>query len=268
MDNLYLTLPSNTFVKANTTSEFRVRLPNPIALEGSEWEAALVGLQYPFSWNNVKGALHPVYPDNWILITLAQPNPYNFKDHIEVNIPPAYYADVYILIGAIRTAMANWRPPHGRKHSSFLLNHFEITYNEISKRTQVKLGTKVIKGFVCSSTISHLLGYGEQQSFIHRNKIGNYPPDHTDSFHTLYLYCDLIQPQVVGDCLAPLLRTVPIAGSHGETVGEAFLDPHYIPLRCKTFDSVQISIKDDNNYPIKFCFGKSIVKLHLRRKRS
>ncbi len=270
-DNFYLTIPSNSYdFKTNTTSEFRVNLPNPIDLDGP-WELALVGLQYPFSWNNVKGGLHPVYPDNWILITLAQPNPYKYEHHIEVDIAPAYYSDVHSLIGAIRTALEDWRPLYGGKsmHSSFLPDHCQIMYDEISKRMQVKLDTKVIKGLICSKTIQSLLGFGGRRSFafIHRSKTGSYPPDLSDAFQTLYLYCDLIQPQIVGDCLAPLLRTVPIAGSHGGTVGEVFLDPHYLPLRCNTFDSIQISIKDDSNFPIKFYFGKSIVKLHLRRKR-
>ena len=34
-------------------------------------------------------------------------------------------------------------------------------------------------------------------------------------FHDLFVYCDLIQSQYVGDALVPLLRIVPVEGEVG-----------------------------------------------------
>ena len=53
----YLHLPSNSSVDKfpmNTLSEYRVGLPQTIALEG-DWEVALTEIHYPHSWNNVQG---------------------------------------------------------------------------------------------------------------------------------------------------------------------------------------------------------------------
>ena len=46
----YLTLPSNTEAGC-TASNFHVRLPNRIKLEG-DWEVGLAKIIYPFSWYN------------------------------------------------------------------------------------------------------------------------------------------------------------------------------------------------------------------------
>ncbi len=75
-----------------------------------------------------------------------------------MDIPPAYYANKHSLISAIKSAMTNWRPLYGRKQSSFLLDHFDITYDKINKQTQVMLDAKVIKGVVFSKTLQYLLG--------------------------------------------------------------------------------------------------------------
>jgi hypothetical protein len=54
LSNFYINLPSNTRSQKtpNHTSQFRVRLPHEIRLNG-QWETALVELQYPRSWDNV-----------------------------------------------------------------------------------------------------------------------------------------------------------------------------------------------------------------------
>ncbi len=64
MDNLYLTLPSNTKdFPMNTPADFCVRLPYPLDLDGDS-ELGLVEMQYPFSWDNVKGGTEKSNLDN------------------------------------------------------------------------------------------------------------------------------------------------------------------------------------------------------------
>ena len=58
MSGFYLNLPSNTLTalgatRDNSSSEFLVRLPKDIRLNG-DWEVALVEIQYPYSWDNLR----------------------------------------------------------------------------------------------------------------------------------------------------------------------------------------------------------------------
>ena len=52
--DFFVTLPSNTKVIGNITSNFKVRLPEKLKLEG-QWEVAMVEIMYPHSWYNVTG---------------------------------------------------------------------------------------------------------------------------------------------------------------------------------------------------------------------
>lgn len=90
-----MTLPSNTSsFSDNTTASFRVRLPVPVQLEG-EWEIALVEVQYPYSWNNVKR--DEPWEDNVILFELYQfPNTDNYDDVqlVPIHLPPGCYTTI------------------------------------------------------------------------------------------------------------------------------------------------------------------------------
>jgi len=80
------------------------------------------------------------------------------------------------------------------------------------------------------------------------------------------VYTDIIEPRVVGDTLAPLLRLVP-RGTYGEDSVETFKNIEYIPLRTKYFSTIEIDIRDDTGRPIPFERGKVVVTLHFRQRR-
>ena len=85
-------------------------------------------------------------------------------------------------------------------------------------------------------------------------------------FYTLYVYCSICEPQVVGDYYVPLLRSVPIEGVDGEIITKTYHDPHYVPVNTTSFDSMEVNIKDDTGENISFKTGKVICKLHFRQK--
>ena len=83
--------------------------------------------------------------------------------------------------------------------------------------------------------------------------------------HALYVYCNVLECVSVGDTMAPLLRIVAVKGSRGEMTYIQYDQPRYIPLQKKTFDSIEIDIRDDTGESIPFDSGKLIVTLHFRR---
>ena len=54
--------------------------------------------------------------------------------------------------------------------------------------------------------------------------------DMDQGFDTIYVYTDVVESRIVGDSLTPLLRSVPVDGSHGATVYDRFTNIHYVPL--------------------------------------
>ncbi len=81
----------------------------------------------------------------------------------------------------------------------------------------------------------------------------------------LFVYCSLVHDSVVGDALAPLLRSVPVRGKYGEVVREVFHQPMYMPLRTTNFDQVEISINSEDGQLMPFNSGVCSITLHFRR---
>ena len=84
----------------------------------------------------------------------------------------------------------------------------------------------------------------------------------------IYVYCDLVEPQLIGDTTAPLLNIVNINqdtykyGSHSSVT---YSSPHYVPIMKSEFETVEIDLRDHTGKKLPFLFGTSYVKVHLRR---
>ena len=92
--------------------------------------------------------------------------------------------------------------------------------------------------------------------------------DMDQGFDTIYVYTDVVESRIVGDSLAPLLRSLPVGGSHGATVHNKFTNVHYVPLLYSHFKSIEINIRDDTGRFMPFEYGKVTVTLHFRRRRT
>ena len=85
---------------------------------------------------------------------------------------------------------------------------------------------------------------------------------------TMYVYCDIVQPQVVGDTSAQLLRGIPVEGKLGETVTKTFTNVQYVPVQKKSFEDIEILLRDDTGNVMSFERGKAIATLHFRQENS
>ena len=87
-------------------------------------------------------------------------------------------------------------------------------------------------------------------------------------FDTIYVYTDVVESCIVGDSLAPLLRALPVSGSHGATVSDRFTNIHYVPLLYSHFHSIEVDIRDDTGRRVPFEYGRVTVTLHFQRCRT
>ena len=83
-------------------------------------------------------------------------------------------------------------------------------------------------------------------------------------FYSLFVYCDVVEPTVVGYFKVPLLRTVNIDGIEGLTVNRIYQNIQYVPLHRKQFDTIEIDIRDEVGRKAPFECRKVIVTLHFR----
>ena len=188
----------------NTLTEYRVCLPQTISLTG-DWEVALTEIHYPHSWNNVQE---------------------NFKNRFYLRnqefsevwealiIPPGHYSSVVDVITKINEVIsANDR----------FKDEMQLSLDTLNRKVTVHLRNKTEVYF---SDIGQMLGFSPN-TVISITSTAERAVDLEHGFHDLYVYCDIIQSQNVGDALVPVLRIVPAEGKDGERISKSFIRPQY-----------------------------------------
>ena len=188
----YLHLPSNSSLDKfpnNTLTEYRVCLPQTVSLTG-DWEVALTEIHYPHSWNNVQGNFeNRFYLRNQELDGMWE----------ALIVPPGHYSSVADVIIKINEVVSS----NGR-----FKDEVQLSFDTLNRKVTVHLQNKVEVYF---SDIGQMLGFLPKE-VISKTSTAEREADLDHSFHDLYVYCDIIQPQYVGDALAPILRIVPVEG--------------------------------------------------------
>lgn len=245
--SFYVTLPSDSsmnYFPENKISHFITRLPVPIELKG-EWEVGLVEFTYPHTWYNVNNT------NNLIGFDL------NDGKELGRRIPPGFYETVPEILKAI------WIKDHENK--------IYFDFHPITKRVHVRVknGAKVI----LENGIAQMLGFESKIEISSMNE-GNietvvespYVADPCAHYRFLLLYTDIVEAQIVGDVLAPLLRVVNITGKDGEVITAQYDRPHYLPVSRKNIETIEIVIRSHTGELTPFERGRSYVKLHFRQK--
>jgi hypothetical protein len=85
--------------------------------------------------------------------------------------------------------------------------------------------------------------------------------------NSLYVYCPLVEPRMVGDAHVPLLGIVPAEGRDGEMITRV-LDPiQYCLLLQRRFQTMEIDIRDDAGSIVPFERGRVVVTIHCRKRK-
>ena len=86
----------------------------------------------------------------------------------------------------------------------------------------------------------------------------------------MYIYMNNIEPILVGDTYAPLLKTIWLEHEKykpGDVVTVTPKIPMYIPVSSSSINNIEVNIRSDNGNIIDFGFGaKSVLTLHFRKK--
>ena len=89
------------------------------------------------------------------------------------------------------------------------------------------------------------------------------------NFENVYIYTDLIEDQIVGHVMAPLLTHVAVSSSmFDDFVYVKDYNPvQYVGLRFGHIKNITVHLRDDTGRKVVFQTGKAIVVLHFRHRR-
>ena len=138
-----------------------------------------------------------------------------------------------------------------------------LSFDENLGRVTLSIRHRNVKRVRFHPDLCYMLGFGECE--ITQETRANWRLDLRNSHTCMFIYCSIIENQIVGSNTASLLRIVPLpensTGAHSST----FFPIQYCRLRTNLLSSVRIMITDEANRPIRFSGGPTIVTLHLRR---
>ena len=94
-----------------------------------------------------------------------------------------------------------------------------------------------------------------------------FPPDLRRSIYSIYVYCSICEPVLVGTKRVPLLRSVSFnTGKYGETISVLYSTPVYVSVNAKYINNIEVELRDDMGELIPFVEGKTSLLLHFRRR--
>lgn len=236
----------------NAISAYRVKLRTPLYLPG-KWEVALVEISLPTTWENV---------DEHHSRFAVNTDGHSWR---ELGVPQGFYTDNDTFMKHLADLLEQAKPSSSRI----------LQYNKQQRKAYLAvpplMSIKLYKG------IAHILGF-KDAAMLHGGETeprNHFPQHHADVFHntyTLYVYTDIISPQIVGDGEVSLLRTVDYpnntSDNRPQVISHTYQDPHYVPVNKTYVDTIKIDIRDSAGNKIPFLTGHSLVKLHFKQVQS
>src|SRR6267154_1884331 len=247
MTHFYLTLPSNSsqeFFPDNTLTEFTTKLASTIELT-SEWEVGLAEIMFPRSWYTIpKDGLTIVADYRQCDIARKCERDRKFQrgedasedemgTTVEIKSNGGFFNTMHELTQELNQASIG---AFASSDADGKVVPPVFYYKTITRRMYITIPAGMSLEFPLS--LESILGLSEDQNpmcNMSNDKMmvkGDLSCDLQTAIHALYVYYEL---------------------------------PRYIPIQKKSFDTVEITIRDDLGEKIQFESGKVLLTLHFRR---
>ena len=245
----YIHLPSNSSMHEfpnNTLTHFQTKLPSQINLVG-EWEVGLAEICYPLSWYNIRRD----EAMEWFIKE-------DTGDITGFRLGAGVYKSANMLLQEMNRLMTALR----------FHEHLSLKLNAISQKVEVHVHKHQV---YFNSHLAELLGLSQEKTEVYL-PVGSYSGSDTfdlhHGFYSLYVYCDLVRSRPIGDIMAPLLRSIPLKKEPNLGVltrNEIFNNVYFLPMQKKSFQTVEVDIRDDTGKKVPFEAGKVEITLVFRK---
>ena len=243
-EGFYITLPNEkgTLFPENTPWEYTTRLPRWIHLD-NEWMIGLHSVSYtrqyitehfdtPISFtyagSNQKGRKLKKYPTT-------------IREYI-VNINES-------LKGSIINKEIEFKLELNGKVTIVASSGYKVV---LTRDQAIILGFLSIDDEKEVKEISETTETGKHQANLHRKT-------------SIFIYCDIVEPQIVGDKTVSLLGIAP-SESSGKVYEKVYTGENirYIPVQTRSFQNIKIHLRSSTYEPMPFEHERASVTLHLR----
>jgi hypothetical protein len=243
--SFYLYLPSNgsqRYFPDNRISKFRIK--TPIKLNLSNYEVALTEVTYVYSRKTFTG----LNSDNNLKIRTGDINDFSEKE-----FSLTHYASIPHLVDELNECV-------------YPLTSVHFSFSERQNRTRITL--KPNTGLQISEKLSYTLGFAGKTKFessSETHQVSDTSPDLNSGSYSMFIYTDIVQSQIVGSELVPLLRVLTLEKKENEAVTTTFQNPYYLPLSRSDFDIISVVLCDEFGEELILDKGQVTLTLHFRK---
>ena len=116
-------------------------------------------------------------------------------------------------------------------------NNIKLTYNALTGKVtaQLKNGYQL----VLTGRLSIIFGFGGKELVLKKTTQSPYVTDLSPML-TICVYCDIVEPQVIEDTNAQLLKTIPVECQFGDVIAKTFANIQYVPIQTRSFENIEI----------------------------
>ena len=247
LDSFTIELVSNASSQLfpnNTLSSFTIFLPEQVNLYG-QWEVAVSEISYPSMCQNVTEGKFMFYDEKLSKTTEAY------------YLEPRLYSSITDIVEAMNTLIQEMN------------NHREtcitIKVSRVTQKVKMYMANEESSLAIFSSDLGHIIrGDVRNDSVILMRGKKPHEPSFADDIvriHSLMIYTDIVEYNIVGDTNAPLLRCFPFISKlkSGDiiTTGQymnyqTFSSLQFRRLLKNSFHSIHIDLRDTSGEKISF----------------
>ena len=248
----YITLPSESsknLFPENNPSEYTVRLPRWVHLNG-HWEIGLHSIAYTL-WNIIRYLDQPI---SFMTGKGKEGKGGKMRKH---------YSSVNEYVADINESLKESHIDKSRVDKS---NEIEFSY-ELNGKVTVTLSSgytvrlrreqAIVLGFMTFEDPAETYD-------VKNTETGTYKANLYRETN-IRVYCDIVQSQIVGDKMAPLVAVIPCQKTT-ETYETLYAveNIHYVPIQTKSFQNIKVHLRSSTEESIPFQHGRAAITLHLK----
>ncbi|KAL3109395.1 hypothetical protein niasHT_015240 [Heterodera trifolii] len=131
----------------------------------------------------------------------------------------------------------------------------QFNYDVNKNRFVLNTDPRYVKKVEVSPQLAYILGFNNTE-FMQAEKEARFVPDMSGGVSSFHVYTpDLIEPMMIGDVTAPVLRIVTIRGNPDQVIEEQFFAIQYHKLLSKEVSEILIEIRTNSGSLMPFQYG-------------
>ena len=237
LSHFIITLPSDV-KPSNKPYDFTVDLPYNLGFS-DEWEVGLWSIFYTKDWQNIVR--------DFTFTVAAADVPKNFTNSA------GYYSSIDQLCRTITNTV------NTGFDASF---EFLISYHTTQHKVHLSIppGGSVYFG----DNLGQILGF-PGDSWILKSDVGSNIFALPNEVKAIFLYADIVTPQVVGKTESPLIEIIPVESGYARTVKYSPVTVSYLPLSRRNISSIRFQLADASGSLVPFRSGPTVVQLRFKK---